>query len=200
MAWRKFGKGKNKKGRGKGKGRKGKFKAGHGKGFSVGQSHLSLEERQRALENLKSETDCQDCGQRGHWRGDAKCPKGKGKGSSGSGRTRTGYHSVAELLDGDDVELEDDIDDPTALMATREQETVPAAEFDDVNMVDVMRLRQLQFPSLEPINESELEAVTETEWYEISDDQPDTTHRLPGSAKAKSGVFQNPWQRPRHAQ
>ena len=49
-------------------------------------------------------------------------------------------------------------------------------------MVDVMRLRQLQFPPLEAHSGS----TTETEWYEISDDQPDITHRLPGSAKAKS--------------
>ena len=86
--------------------------------------------------------------------------------------------------DGDEIELDSDENDPTALMATRESNT--PVEFDDVNMVDVIRLRQLQFPPLETINESAIESATETEWYEISDDQPDTTHRLPGSAKAKS--------------
>ena len=38
---------------------------------------LSLEERKKALNKLKSETKCNDCGQQGHWKGDPGCMKQK---------------------------------------------------------------------------------------------------------------------------
>ena len=59
---------------GKGKGKsKGKGKA-KGKGKSKG-SNLSLEDRKRRPDELKSHTNCHACGARGHWAGDDKRPK-----------------------------------------------------------------------------------------------------------------------------
>ena len=68
--------------KGGGKGRKGKGKSkGKSKGknrFSSGlKPSLSLEDRKKALTKLKSETKCNDCGEYGHWSGDAICPKKK---------------------------------------------------------------------------------------------------------------------------
>ena len=62
VAWQRF------KGKGKSKG-KGKIKGKH-KG-----NNLSLEERKKRLAELKSRTNCQACGARGHWAGDDTCPK-----------------------------------------------------------------------------------------------------------------------------
>ena len=59
-------------GKGKSKG-KGKIK-GKGKGKYKG-NNLSLEERKKRLAELKSRTNCQACGARGHWAGDDTCPK-----------------------------------------------------------------------------------------------------------------------------
>ena len=72
VAWQRFnGKGKGKsKGKGKIKG-KGKDK---GKGKYRG-NNLSLEERKKRLAELKSRTNGQACGARGHWTGDDICPK-----------------------------------------------------------------------------------------------------------------------------
>ena len=66
VAWQRFhGKGKVKsKGKGKVKG-KGKNKG----------NNLSLEGRTKRLAELKSRTNCQACGARGHWAGDDICPK-----------------------------------------------------------------------------------------------------------------------------
>ena len=68
VAWQRFnGKGKGKsKGKGNGKGK--------GKGKNKGDN-LSFEERKRRLAELKSRTNCQACGARGHWAGDDICPK-----------------------------------------------------------------------------------------------------------------------------
>ena len=66
VAWQRF----NGKGKGKSKG-KGKVK---GKGKYKG-NNLSLEERKKRLAELKSRTNCQACGARGHWAGDDICPK-----------------------------------------------------------------------------------------------------------------------------
>ena len=60
VAWQRF----NGKGKGKSKG-KGKVK-GKGKGKYKG-NNLSLEERKKRLAELKSRTNCQACGARGHW-------------------------------------------------------------------------------------------------------------------------------------
>ena len=68
VAWQRF----NGKGTGKSKG-KGKVK-GKGKGKNKG-NNLSLEERKKRLAELKSRTNCQACGARGHWAGDDICPK-----------------------------------------------------------------------------------------------------------------------------
>ena len=57
----------NKGGKGKGKG-KGK----HGR-YSVRPSNLTIEDRRRKLKDLKSKTECKDCGRRGHWSGDEEC-------------------------------------------------------------------------------------------------------------------------------
>ena len=47
---------------------------GKGKGKNKG-NNLSLEERKKRLAELKSRTNCQACGARGHWAGDDTCPK-----------------------------------------------------------------------------------------------------------------------------
>ena len=59
---------------------------GHGKGKGHGgfQPHrhfdisgsVSLQERKARLAQLKSRTECRRCGAKGHWSGDAACPKG----------------------------------------------------------------------------------------------------------------------------
>ena len=67
VAWQRF----NGKGKGKSKG-KGKVK-GKGKGKNKG-NNLSLEERKKRVGELKSRTNCQACGARGHWAGDDICP------------------------------------------------------------------------------------------------------------------------------
>ena len=66
VAWQRFnGKVKGKgKGKIKGKGQ-GKYKC----------NNLSLEQRKKRLAELKSRTNCQACGARGHWAGDDTCPK-----------------------------------------------------------------------------------------------------------------------------
>ena len=72
VAWQRFnGKGKSKS-KSKSKG-KGKVK-GKGNGKNKG-NNLSLEERKKRLTELKSRTNCQACGVRGHWAGDDTCPK-----------------------------------------------------------------------------------------------------------------------------
>ena len=66
VAWQRFN------GKGKSKGKE-KVK-GKGKGKNKG-NNLSLEERKKRLADLKSRTNCQACGARGHWAGDDTCPK-----------------------------------------------------------------------------------------------------------------------------
>ena len=53
------------KGKGKGKGHKGRY--------PVRPSNLSIEDRRRKLQELKSKTECKDCGKKGHWKGDRQC-------------------------------------------------------------------------------------------------------------------------------
>ena len=62
------------KGKGKGKGkRKGKGKGKRPRYSSGMKPGLSLDERKKALNKLKSETKCNDCGEQGHWKGDPGC-------------------------------------------------------------------------------------------------------------------------------
>ena len=63
------------KAKGKGKGKKGK--KGRRKWSSGIKPKLSLEERKKALAKLKEDTKCLDCGEKGHWAGDAPCKKKK---------------------------------------------------------------------------------------------------------------------------
>ena len=59
---------KSKKGKGKGKGK-----------YPVRPSNLSIEDRRKKLAELKSKTECKDCGRRGHWKGDKECTMNKHK-------------------------------------------------------------------------------------------------------------------------
>ena len=62
-----------KAGRGTGK------QGGKGKGgFPVVRSGLSVEDRKKRLQEIKSRSKCLRCGQTGHWSGDPQCPKGRG--------------------------------------------------------------------------------------------------------------------------
>ena len=62
---------KGAKGRGKGKGK-----------YPVRPSNLSIEDRRKKLVKLKSETECKDCGRKGHWKGDKECTMQKQQRSS----------------------------------------------------------------------------------------------------------------------
>ena len=74
IAWNKFGK---KGGKAGGKGKKGQRNRPK---FSAGMKpKLSLEERKKALEELKKKTKCLDCGELGHWAGDRVCKSPKKK-------------------------------------------------------------------------------------------------------------------------
>ena len=108
VAWQRF----NGKGKGKSKG-KGKVK-GKGKDKNKG-NNLSLEERKKRLAELKSRTNCQACGARGHWAGDDTCPKNAKNESTPSRAYLTigGETSGFDLaLTGDEMSL-----DATALVA-----------------------------------------------------------------------------------
>ena len=111
VAWQRF------KGKGKGKSKgKGKVK-GKGKGKNKG-NNLSLEERKKRLAELKSRTNCQACGARGHWAGDDICPKNAKNESTLQSPSRSclsigGETSGFDLaLTGDEMSL-----DATALVA-----------------------------------------------------------------------------------
>ena len=60
-----------------GKAGKGKSQ-GKGKGFPVVKSNLSIGDRKKRLQEIKSKSKCLKCGQVGHWSGDPQCPKGRG--------------------------------------------------------------------------------------------------------------------------
>ena len=97
VAWQRF----SGKGKGKSKG-KGKAK---GKGKSKG-SNLSLEDRKRRLAELKSRTNCQACGARGHWAGDDICPKNAKRDGSPQPPAR-GYLALGGETPGFDLTLLD---------------------------------------------------------------------------------------------
>ena len=50
-----------------------------------GKSTLNAGQLQDKLQQIMSRTQCYDCGQKGHWRGDKSCPKGSGSSSSSKG-------------------------------------------------------------------------------------------------------------------
>ena len=68
--------GKGKKGGGKGKGK-----------YPVRPSNLTIEDRRKKLRDLKSKTECKDCGRKGHWKGDRECTMNK---------TKTGFLAVQD--------------------------------------------------------------------------------------------------------
>ena len=59
-------------------GKKGGGKKGGGK-YPVRPSNLTIEDRRKKLQELKSKTECKDCGRRGHWKGDRECTMTKQK-------------------------------------------------------------------------------------------------------------------------
>ena len=100
VAWQRFnGKGKGKsKGKSKGKGKvKGKNKG----------NNLSLEERKKRLAELKSRTNCQACGARGHWAGDDTCPKNS-KNDETSQPLARAYLTIGSETSGFDLALTGD--------------------------------------------------------------------------------------------
>ena len=62
---------------GKGKGHGG---FGQQRQFDI-SGQVSFQERKARLAQLKAKTECRRCGMKGHWSGDAACPKGPRKGS-----------------------------------------------------------------------------------------------------------------------
>ena len=113
VAWQRF----NGKGKGKSKG-KGKVKGkGKGKGKYKG-NNLSLEERKKRLAELKSRTNCQACGARGHWAGDDICPKNAKNESTLQSPARA-YLTIGGETSGFDLALTGDemSFDATALVA-----------------------------------------------------------------------------------
>ena len=111
VAWQRF----NGKGKGKSKG-KGKIK-GKGKGKYKG-NNLSLEERKKRLAGLKSHTNCQACGARGHWAGDDICPT-NAKNDGASQPPARAYLTIGGETSGFDLALTcDEMSlDATALVA-----------------------------------------------------------------------------------
>ena len=98
VVWQRFnGKGKSK---GKGKVR------GKGKGKCKG-NNLSLEERKKRLAELKSRTNCQACGARGHWAGDDICPKNAKNESTLQSPARA-YLAIGSETSGFDLALTSD--------------------------------------------------------------------------------------------
>ena len=113
VAWQRL----NGKGKGKGKSKgKGKVK-GKGKGKNKG-NNLSLEERKKRLAELKSRTNCQACGARGHWAGDDICPKNAKNESTLQSPARA-YLTIGGETSGFDLALTGDemSFDATALVA-----------------------------------------------------------------------------------
>ena len=111
VAWQRF----NGKGKGKSKG-KGKVK-GKGKGKYKG-NNLSLEERKKRLAELRSRTNCQACGARGHWAGDDICPQNAKNESTLQSLARA-YLTIGGETSGFDLALTGDemSFDATALVA-----------------------------------------------------------------------------------
>ena len=107
VAWQRF----NGKGKGKSKGK------GKGKGKNKG-NNLSLEARKKRLAELKSRTNCQACGARGHWAGDDTCPKNAKNESTLQSPARA-YLTIGGETSGFDLALTGDemSFDATALVA-----------------------------------------------------------------------------------
>ena len=99
------------KGKGKVKGK------GKGSGKNKG-NNLSFEERKKRLAELKSRTNCQACGARGHWAGDDTCPKND-KNDCTSQPPARAYLTIGSETSGFDLALTGDemSFDATALVA-----------------------------------------------------------------------------------
>ena len=93
VAWQRFN--------GKGKG-KVKVK-GKGKGKNKG-NNLPFEVRKKRLAEIKSRTNCQSCGARGHWPGDDTCPK-NAKNDGTSQRPARAYLTIGGETSGFDLAL-----------------------------------------------------------------------------------------------
>ncbi len=65
-------------------------------GFKMARSSVPLEERRSRLKELKSKTECLDCGQVGHWAGDAECPSSR-KHDSGNTRVQRPSAHMASM-------------------------------------------------------------------------------------------------------
>jgi hypothetical protein len=94
--------------KGKGKG-KGKFNGKKGgRRYPVRPSNLSIEDRRKKLKELKSRTECKDCGRKGHWSGDKECTMSKQK---------TGMMAVKDRASQPGFDLDSDDENPTAFIA-----------------------------------------------------------------------------------
>ena len=138
FAWGRASKGK---GKGKGKGQsffrpsqgKGKGRGKGKKGYFVRKNGVSLEERKRALKALKARTNCQACGQKGHWAGDPECRAGKSSVTVANLAVASTSHGCSHCNDESCIETgfqanSSDSDD-VAFMAAREA--------DDWDMLDM---------------------------------------------------------------
>ena len=90
--------------------------------YPIRYSNISVADRRAKLEELKKKTNCDDCGKRGHWKGDPSCPAAKGKGASNS-KTRRQQVSQVRLTvareEADDFTLiESDTEDEAEIART----------------------------------------------------------------------------------
>ena len=68
---------------------KGKGRGKHRGKYPVRPATLSVHDRRAKLADIKSRTNCTDCGKRGHWRGDPQCPVTRSTGAESSGKSPT---------------------------------------------------------------------------------------------------------------
>ena len=83
LEWNKFG-----EGGGEGEGKSGKGRPRFSAGTKPG---LSLEDRKKAFQKLKSETKCNECGEFGHWVGDDSCKMNR--------KSKSAYYSAQTSTD-----------------------------------------------------------------------------------------------------
>ena len=67
-----------------------------------GKLTLNAGQLQDKLQQIKARTQCYDCGQKGHWRGDKTCPKGS---SSSAGSSKGGKKGAKEDFSNEQVWL-----------------------------------------------------------------------------------------------
>jgi hypothetical protein len=146
LAWNKIGKGKGKgksKGGGKGKGKSGKSRPRFSAGTKPG---LSLEERKKALQKLKSETKCNDCGEYGHCVGDDSCKT--------SQKSKSSYYAASASTHTDVPVLQDDAGTLWSIFANQQTEKCKRSEEEHVYMAsrasDVRRELEEETPVFIP--------------------------------------------------